>query len=208
MSSEFLPIFRTCVTSAHCQVYIGKFSCYLTAHCCICKCRINFSIGLGCVCCFDLDWSLCNCQLFCVFQFTSILLTSRTNFNCCTIYYIDCCNLCRIFCPCSVRFLIFDLDSIKIFTEYRRCSCCMCFSIINFCHISRSQRDKVFNLLLFPISRECYRIAWHCKTFPTANSSSIIQSFNCPPCKLIAFTGRLFFYNNIRTFIMFFRCIR
>ena len=62
----------------------------------------------------DRDRSLCNCQFFCTFQFTSILLTSHTNFNRCTICYISCCNLCRIICPCFIRFLIFNFNTIKI----------------------------------------------------------------------------------------------
>ena len=66
----------------------------------------------------DRDRSCCDRQFLCVFQFTSIIFTSHTNFDRCTICYIGCCNLCRILCPCSVRFLIFDLDSIKI---------CFCF---------------------------------------------------------------------------------
>ena len=150
--------------------------------------------------------SCCDRQFFCTFQFTSILLASHTNFNRCTICYIGCCNLCRTFCPCSVRFLIFNLDSIKIcFCFLSWCcrnSCCMRFSIINFCHISRSQCDEVFNLLFFPVCRNRYIIIRHLEACTTINRRNSIQAFNSPSGEFISFACRFGFNNNILAFIM------
>ena len=95
------------------------------------------------------DWSLCDRQFFCSCYISIIVSFAGYSYIYShTVFHFCCRDLCRILCPASICFLVFDLQIVSICICCCCCSCRICVSVIYFCHISRCQcyilRDLCF----------------------------------------------------------------
>ena len=153
MWSNFFSVCRANVTSAYAKIYICKFSCNLTTHLRIFKCRICTSIFLRGIGCFDLYRSFVDidcCASVCI----------RIAFQACLKFY-SCFSIlcsCRTLIQCIVTICILILDGCSF-----KCRCCRhskWLSIICLAYVSCSDSQYILIICLnLKISRiDCKRI--------------------------------------------------